>query len=239
MHGMSKLFAIAALPLFALGCATGNVKVDSPAAEAAAAIVIRIPNTCLPLMPCANKTLSFARLGDGGELIADELYQTTVERDDHYYLLNAKPGRYVAVAAAYARSLRTGAALGGGVTFRASRVFGENILFSEALVRQTLVEVRPGMLAVMGEFDFDIEGRMGFAPSAAGFMREADKVQLHYAKALDPQMETRGATSAIKFYRGAFKSAQRDAAARRRMLDAAAAHIGADGWGAQIGRAGK
>jgi hypothetical protein len=236
MNRISKLCAIAALPLFALGCATGGVKVDQPAADAAAAIVIRIPGTCLPLMPCANQTLSFARLKEGGGLIADEIHQTTVVRDDHYYLLNAKPGRYVAVAAAYARGMRTAASLGAGVSVTASRVFGENILFSEALVRQTQVEVRPGTLAVMGEFDFDIDGRMAFAPSAAAFLREADAVQAHYAKALDPEMESRGATSATKFYRGTFKSAQRDAEARRRLLEAAAAHIGAEGWAAQIAR---
>lgn len=239
MKKLSTIFVILTMPLIFAGCATGNIKASPPLADSASAIVIKIPSSCLPLSPCANKTLTFARLNGDGDVISGELYQTSVVRDNHYYLLNAKPGRYVAVAAAYARSMNTNSDLGGGLTFTASRVFGENILFSEELVRQTLVEVAPGSLAVMGEYDYSIEGRMVFAPSAAQFMKDADPVQIHYAKALDPEMETRGVTSAVKFYRAEFKSASRDADTRRKLLESAGKHIGADGWNAHVMRAEK
>jgi hypothetical protein len=237
MNRISTPFAAMVLPLFLLGCATGNVKVSQPAAESASGIVIRIPSPCVPLMPCANATLTFARLQDDGSVISDEIYRASIVRSDHHYLLNAKPGKYAAVAVAYERGMRTGASLGGGVTVTTSRVFGENILFSEELVRQTLVEVTPGTIAVMGAYDFAVEGRMALAPSATQFMKDADPVQLHYAKALDPQMQSRGATSAIKFYRARFESAQKDSATRQALLKSAERHVGAEGWDKHIMRA--
>lgn len=230
MNNISILLAAVVLPLILSGCMAGNVKAPPPSSHDAAGIVIKIPNTCLPLTPCANKTLTFARLQADGEVISDELYHTSLVKGDHYYLLNVTPGRYVAVAATYTRRMNNSTNLGGGAVLTTGGVFGENILFSDELVRQTQVEVKPGTLAVMGEYDFSIEGRMVFAPSAAQFMKRADQVQLHYARKLDPEMESRGVTSGVKFYRAELESGSRDEETRRKLLGSAEKHIGKEGW---------
>lgn len=215
-----------------VGCLS-NVKVSQPVSESAAGVAIKIPSSCIPLLPCASPTVTFARLGEDGTILSDEIYQTSTMKDDHYYLLNAKPGTYVAVAAAYARGVSSGAS-SGNVTVSIKRTFGENILFSEELVKQTKVEVVSGELIIMGEYDFSVEGRMAFAPSAAQFLEHADAVQAHYAKVIDPDMESRGVTSAVKFYRGNFKSANTDAKTKQKLLDKAYQHIGEDGWSNHI-----
>jgi len=216
--------------IFLAGCMPGGVKIDQPTSASSTGVMIKISEICLMLTPCANQNVTFARLADNGDILSDELYQAYIMKSNHYYLLNAQPGTYVAVAASYSRGLNVSTTVG-NVTGTAKRVFAENILFSEELVRQTQIEITPGKLAVMGSFSFDIEGRMSFAPSAAQFLKAADSIQTHYAKALDPEMESRGATSGIKFYRGVSPTVLNDAGSKQKLLDKAFDHIGAEGWG--------
>lgn len=219
------------------GCMAANVKISQPASSVASGIVIKIPRICPPLMPCSNQTVTFARLeGDG--IISSDLYQTSTMKSDHYYLLNVEPGTYVAVAATYARELGAGVS-GGNISVGFSRAFGENILFSEVLVNKTKTTVAAGEIAVMGEFDFNIEGRMALAPSASQFLKNADSTQAHYAKAIDPEMESRGATSSIKFYRGELKASTVDIEARNKLLESATKHLSDSGWTDQIGNSKK
>ena len=220
------------VPILLVGCAS-NIKVTQPTSSSAAGVAIKIPSSCIPLLPCASPTVTFARLGEDGNILSDETYQTTIMKADHYYLLNVKPGTYVAVAAAYSRGMSTSTS-SGNVTVGIKRTFGENILFSEELVRQTKIEVVSGELAIMGEYDFSVEGRMAFAPSAAQFLKNADAVQAHYAKTIDPDMESRGVTSSIKFYRGTFKSSATDTETKQKLLDKANQHIGEEGWNNHI-----
>lgn len=217
---------------FLMGCITGNVKVSQPESQSASGIVIKISEICLPLMPCSDQTVTFAKLGDDG-IISSELYQTSVMKNNHYYLLNAKPGQYVAVAATYSRKTSIGVSAE-DINGRVTRVFGENILFSKALIEKTKIELMPGSLAIMGEFDFGIDGRMALAPSASKFLKDADSVQAHYAKAIDSEMEFRGAMSSIKFYRGTLKSANTDAGSKKTLLETAKKHIGTEGWSSQL-----
>ncbi len=186
-------------------------------------------------MPCSDQILTFSKLGDDG-IISSELYQTSVVKNNHYHLLNVEPGTYVVVAASYSRGASLSAAAG-NVRVGVTRVFGENILFSRDLLEKTKIELRPGHLAIMGEFDFGIDGRMALAPSAAQFLKAADSVQAHYAKAIDPELESRGMTSSIKFYRGTLKSVSADTNSKEKLLEAAKKHIGAEGWDSQLANA--
>lgn len=215
------------------GCMAGNVKVSQPESQVAAGIVIKIPGICPPLIPCSNQTVTFAKLGENDEIISSEIYQTSIMRSNHYYLLNAKPGKYVAVAASYSRSAGVGGSMG-NVSGIVTRTFGDNILFSSELVKKTEVELMPGSLAIMGKFDFGINGRMAIVSSASKFLKDADSVQAHYAKAIDSEMESRGATSSIKFYRGTLKSVSTDTNAKQKLLESAEKHIGAGGWSSQL-----
>lgn len=227
---------VAVTALFLAACASTG-KVAAPVSSGSAAVMIKTSSPCVPLMPCLNQTLTFARLSDEGGMLSTELYQTPIAFSNRYYLLNAKPGRYVAVAISYSRSIQssnTVAVGSGAVNTSVSANFSENIIFSEALVKQSLVTVKPGELAVMGEFDVDIQGRMALAPSAAQFLKDADLVQAHYARQLDPELESRGITSRVKFYRGDYGASKRSSDAQASLLKAAGHDIGGQGWHAQI-----
>lgn len=233
MNRKSVLLVVSVIvSVFLAGCMTGNVKVSQPTSQSASGIVIKIPGICPALLPCSNRIVTFAKLDNDG-IISSELHQTSVMKDNHYYLLNAEPGMYVAVAATYSRGVGIGAS-SGNVSVGVVRTFGENILFSRDLVEKTKIELKPGSLAIMGEFDFGIDGRMALAPSASQFLKDADAVQAHYAKALDVEMESRGATSSIKFYRGTLKSVSVDTNSRKKLLETARKHIGAEGWERQL-----
>lgn len=217
------------------GCAT-KTPVAVPEAAASSAVMIKMPNPCMPLQPCKDKRLTFARLTENNNLLSGELHQTDVSFNDHYYLLNAEPGQYVAVAISYSRST-AGSFGSGNVQATFSRTFGENILLSEQAVARSLVTVAEGELAVMGEFDLNIEGRMALVSSASAFLKDADATQAHYAHQLDPELESRGIASSAKFYRGTYQSDDRSEAVREELLMNAAKHIGEQGWSVQVGNA--
>lgn len=225
-----RFFIAAAVGLALAGCVSTPVQLPQPDAANAGAIVIKIDDICLPLTPCAEQKVIFARLDSGTGLASKELYVSTLQKDDHYYLLNAQPGTYVAVAAGYSRSTNPLAFGGGSTSGTIGRSFAETIYFSQSLIEKTKVRVMPGKLAVVGDFDFDIQGRMSFAPSASDFLKAADRLQVHYAKTVDPQMETRGMTSSIKFYRANLIAAHKNTQLTGEILTAANKHIGAAGW---------
>lgn len=216
------------------GCAT--VPAPEPMAPTSSAIMIKVPNPCPPLAACKNKSLTFARLTEDDNVLSGELQQTAVSYDDHYYLLNAEPGQYVAVAISYSRST-TSSMNSGNTQFGFSRTLGETILLSEQAVERSLVTVSAGELAVMGAFELNIEGRMSLAPRASAFLRDADATQTHYAYQIDPQLENRGVVSSYKYYRGTYQSDDRSGPVREELLNKAAKHIGEQGWSAQIGNA--
>lgn len=231
---LKRLCLVPLLGMLITGCAGTAIKPAQPVTADAAGVVVQVPSPCLPLMPCGGLTVSFARLPDDGAL-SSEIYRTSVEQDGYYYLLNVPPGRYVAVASSYARAMNSQSRIGNaGLTV--NRLFGENIFFPRDLVDGTETNVKPGELAVMGRLDYDIEGRMAFAPSATSFLDQADAVQKHYARQLDLELETRGVTSSIKFYRAANGSVDRSDAIRNGMREAARTHIGNAGWQVQIDR---
>ncbi|VAX32149.1 hypothetical protein MNBD_NITROSPIRAE01-1064 [hydrothermal vent metagenome] len=232
--GKKSLLLIAGgvVSIFLTGCAMWNLKVSQPVSQSASGVMIKIPGICPVLIPCSDQIVTFARLGDD-DLISSEIYQTSTMKNNHYYLLNARPGKYVAVAATYSRGTSIGGSAG-NISGVITRVFGENILFSSELVEKTKIELLPGSLAIMGEFDFSVDGRMALAPSASQFLKNADSVQAHYAKAIDSEMESRGAMSSIKFYRGTLKSVGTDPGSKQKLLELARKHIGAEGWESQL-----
>jgi len=213
--------AILLMVVICAGCAA--LKVVPPSSPNTAAIAIQIDDICLPLLPCSNQTLTFARLDNSNKLTSAELYSTSVMSNDRYYLLNAKPGTYVAVAASYERT-------------QFFRTFKENILFPKAMIAKTQVQVKAGRLAVAGNFEFGVEGRMGMAPSAADFLKSADSQQAHYAKTIDPAMKSRSGASSMKFYRATLGKAHADEKTKRRLIGDAINDIGAKGWKGHIDR---
>lgn len=113
----------------------------------------------------------FVRLGDGVDMYAAEsILPSDFSRGKQVYLLNAKPGRYVAVAAQ----------LGGLGTAGGEYV----VFFDRAMIPQTEIEVTPGRITFMGDLSVDLKVKMS----------EADEAQMHYFRLVAPGAARKGFT---------------------------------------------
>jgi hypothetical protein len=106
----------------------------------------------------------FARLDPGVDpLAAIDVVPSSYSGRNQVYLLNAPPGRYVAVAA-----ITEG--VGGNASFRAIT------FLSAATIAETEVAVVPGRISFMGSFSLQMSTRVA----------EADAAQSHYYRLLEP-----------------------------------------------------
>jgi len=155
----------------------------------------------------ANLVFFVRVVDDADRFGADSLIPSTYSRGQHVYLLNAKPGRYVAVGCKFDMG-RVGVPLGG--------VSGEGAaVFAQADILRTEVEVRAGAVAFMGDI----------VTGSSTKIKEADPAQAHYLRMISP----RGAEQAFMaraftghiIYTAAFKSVERGEAAEREFCVAA------------------
>lgn len=148
------------------GCASIPEAPDPPV-EQGAIIGIRITHN-MPLdffNEAAPHSVFFVRL-ENGNLLSDEILRSNYRREDRFYLLNASPGTYVAIASA-----KTGPpALRYGSPTRLTTYFQRD------LVERTRIEVGPNAAAFMGNFEVKI---------AQGWS-EGDEVQTHYRNIVAP-----------------------------------------------------
>lgn len=120
---------------------------------------------------------------------AESVIQSNYAKGSHVYLLNAKPGKYVAVGCLFSMA-------GGG---------GGSVVFSQGDIARTEVEVVPGRLAFMG----DIES------SSSTKVESGDPAQSHYIRLISPEGSKHGfmarAFTGNYLYTGAFKVIERGA----------------------------
>jgi len=143
--------------------------------------------------PAGNKApavqVYFVRLREEADRYgAEAVIPSNFSRDKQVYLLNARPGRYIAVAA----QLR-----GSGP--------GEYYVFPDmAAIGQTDVDVVPGRMSFMGDFLFDLKVKMN----------KSDAAQGHYLRLIRPGAARKGlmgrAFSADYTYRAELVSVDRE-----------------------------
>ena len=150
-------------------------------------------------LPAGNKKpvdrVHFVRLGSQADMFAAEsVVASSFSKEKQVYLLNAEPGRYVAVAAD----------LGG-----ANLTTGEfKVFFDKATIAETEVEVTPGRIAFMGDFLIDLKVKMN----------KSDEAQAHYFLLIAPDAAapakkgffSKGGSSVVP-YRGDLVSVDREA----------------------------
>ncbi len=134
----------------------------------------------------------FVRVVDEGDRFgAESLIHSNYSKGQHVYLLNAKPGRYVAVGC----EIDMGA--GGGRSA---------VVFSKEGIQQTEIEVAAGSTVFMGE----IEAQSSTKTS------EADEAQAHYLRLISPSAANKGfmarAMSGNFAYTALLKSVAKDEA---------------------------
>lgn len=146
-------------------------------------------------------TVFFVRVVDDADRLAgDSLIPSNYVKGHGVYLLNAKPGRYVAIGC----KVDGGPAGGSGFVGPA----GEGaVVFSQADILHTEVEVAPGAAVFVGDI----------VTGSSTKTHEADAAQAHYLHMISPKGADQSfmarAFSAHYVYTGTFKSLERGEAA--------------------------
>ena len=130
-----------------VGAACSSVTVPPPAPQGAHIGISLSAHTLI--FPRQLTTIYFARLEEGqADFISKSPpIPSNGNVDNRFYLLNALPGRYVAVAAR-----GVDAKLGGAAYY---------VAFSKPLIALTEVKVEPGRLAFMGHFSVKVRVEWG------------------------------------------------------------------------------
>lgn len=142
----------------------------------------------------------FVRLGpDVDVFAADNVICSDFSKKKQVYLLNARPGRYVAVAA------RMRGSGGSGGEYK--------VFLDKETIRQTEIEVTPGGVTFMGDFLVDMKMKMS----------KSDEAQAHYFRLIEPGAARRGFASRTWFgkqymYRGDLVSLDREDSTRSDFL---------------------
>lgn len=159
----------------------------------------------------------FVRLGEGVDMYsAESVVPSDFSKKKQVYLLNVKPGRYVAVAA---RLQSLGTLVGDYVVF-----------FDRAMIPRTEIEVAPGRIAFMGDLFVDLKVKLS----------EADEAQMHYLRLVEPGAARMGFTlralSHEYMYRGELIEMDRTAATESAFWTLARGKIfgGAQDWRALV-----
>lgn len=226
------VFSLAAVTTF-FACA--GTPPPAPNDQSSSAIAIHIDARApVKIFPVEVDRVLFVQLDERGDssLTRTNLIPSNYSRDGYFYLLNAPPGRYAAVAAFHSKERETVKlgetfSLGKGVTVWVGteivRYDYFTIYLPERLIRLTEVAVQPRRIAFMGEYV--VETSVG--------LEGADDVQSHYFRLLHPG-EGRGTVGQLLLgnynYRGVLHEARQDVQAGERFSRRAAAHLSGVGW---------
>ena len=148
--------------------------------------------------------------------------RSNFRRGDRFYLLNAPPGRYAAVAA----SKRDPGPVDGPSSPLSPNTF-HTTYFGEAMIRKTIAEVDPGGFAFMGTFsvrkDFDFYA--------------GDETQVHYRSLIEPTLKDPANPSGLVdpdfnsfSYGASLLTAAREARTEAIFLTAALGDLEKSGW---------
>lgn len=149
---------------------------------------------------------------------------------DHVYLLNAPPGRYVAVAAARKQPVQR---MSGGTLMATGEEHEYTTFFSKEIIKLTEVTAAPGTIVFMGKYVVN---------TSAG-LTDADDAQLHYFHLVAPNAligpgVAAGVLSAMFsgefFYRGMLAEGTRDKQAEDQFLGKAIEDLREGAWSAMI-----
>jgi hypothetical protein len=203
--------------------------IDARSAGLCIAVSTRAPITVFSNDP---ETVLFVELPESGE----PDFRHGVNRVSNFtkdgcsYLLNAEPGRYVAVACYHAQHPPPPApnAHAAAVIDLGPSSIEYTTYFPIDMIRASQVEVKPGAIAFMGSYVVD---------QAVG-LEGADEVQLHYYRLLVPGRERLNAfvklMSGDYHYRGTLHACDRSEAAIAKFYARAEAQLARAGWAAMI-----
>ena len=210
MNLQSKSFLFTAttfIAAFLTGCATQPIpEVTQPQSSALAIDVLVKPPMGIGSRDPVQ--VYFVRIEGADGLMQQSIIRSNYVKDSRAYLLNARPGTYVAVASMFLGPLQRGTY----ITY-----------FPRDVLEHTRVTVREGEAAFMGAYV------LGTSVGLDG----ADDVQTHYKNVIAPGQAT--GVLAMSFtgtihYRGALLERKADEQTRREVLQKAKDDLAGSGW---------
>ena len=162
-----RAFGMACVAMALAACTWNRCSSGSPEPPEwpSSAVAIRVDQRApWSWFPSIVTHVFFARLDDerSNSVISDEVFESNFCHGDYFYLLNAPPGRYVAVGSVYTTT---------PLFDPGNKTVHHRSLYEEALVRETGVVVAPGSFTFMGDF---------LIQSTVPWGQEWDAVQSHY-----------------------------------------------------------
>lgn len=221
---MKKVYAVLSVLLFS-GCTSMPVpRMEDPQTSA---IGIQV-ETQAPVGIFSNKPdrVFFVRIDSEGDITQSQVIPSNFAKDGRIYLLNAKPGKYAAVAAfrsqagsPFAPAPRPGVSVSVSVGKT-----GYTTYFSKELIEATKVDVASSEVAFMGSY---------VVKQSVG-LKDAEPIQNHYAELLAPGSSKSGfghLLSGDYHYRGMMGEAKRDNDAKTEFLRKSKDDLAEGGWG--------
>lgn len=196
------------LPLIFLAlvtsCVTLPKNLRTPENAESAVIGVSIRTVTLKIFKNKQNIVYFVRLDDDEteSVIGSRVLPANFVKGEYAYLVNARPGRYVAVASVF---------------FQTENSY--NSLFDREVITSTVTDVGPGEFVFMGAIQ--VENRL--KSLYQNIERHGDKEQLHYFNLLRPVMYG-------TFYTGSLINADRSPAAEQSFLAVARDHFKDSEW---------
>ena len=169
----------------------------------------------------------FARIDGEDGLLQQQIVRSNYIKDGRAYLLNARPGTYVAVATFFARTTQSGPPQPGFSVTVGGGKSGFTTYLQKELVEYTKVSVREGDFAFMGSY---------MVNQSTG-LDGADAVQAHYKNVIAPGASTSVFLMSLggdAHYRGTMAERNGDEQARNEFLRNAKVDLGGSAWAARI-----
>ena len=183
-----------------------------------------------PVKVFTNKAdaVYFVKLDEEKSIDAqNKIFHSNYVKGDQIYLLNAEPGKYVAVASYYKKNVPAFSAgppqSGVSISINPPPENSFVTFFSEETITATEIVVPPGTVTFMG--DLVVDNALG--------MKEADNSQVHFANLLYPGAKTGFLTMAFSgknYYRGSLNDLEKDTENEAEFLEDALIHLSGTEW---------
>lgn len=226
MQGLSALAVLFAILLS--GCATTQPipELSQPQSSGLAIEVsLKAP---IGIFSAKPDQVYFAKVDGEDGLLQQQIVRSNYSKDGRAYLLNARPGTYIAVASFFSRAgVPAGPPSPGFSISVTTGRSGYTTYFSEELVELTKVTVRENDFAFMGSYVVDQSVGLG----------GADGVQTHYKNIIAPGAATGTFLMGLRgdvHYRGTMLERKTDEQARNDFLRNAKDDLAGSAWAARL-----
>ena len=156
---MKRCIIALVIPALLIGCGLPK-NLRTPDKLDSCVLGVSIKTITLKIFKNRQDTVYFVKLAETDEgLLATKIIPSNYSRGDYVYLINAEPGKYIAIASFFQQSDNT-----------------YNSFFDLNTIQNTMTVVRPGQIAYMG--DITVENHLKNIYN--NIEKNGDKAQLHY-----------------------------------------------------------